>query len=85
MKLSRMKCTIEHYSLVRSKVLQELQNREKVLDLQDLERFDSSCIALILACRRRYPDCVVLNTPKRFERLVKLYGVQDIIFDKASK
>lgn len=79
MKLLGEKCTIDHYGAVLSKVLQHMQQGDTRIDLQGVERFDSSCIALILACRRRYPELVICNIPERLERLIKLYGVQEII------
>ncbi|MFM7026528.1 MAG: lipid asymmetry maintenance protein MlaB [Limnohabitans sp.] len=59
--------------------LASIQDRVVLLDASDLERFDSSALAVILACRREAlalgRTLQVQGLPERLCELASLYGV----------
>ena len=53
------------------------------LDAQDLQAFDSSALAVLLACRRQAQAAgrglEVRNMPERLQSLAHVYGVQGLL------
>lgn len=53
------------------------------LDAQDLQAFDSSALAVLLACRRRVQTSgrvlEVRNMPERLQSLAHVYGVHGLL------
>ena len=59
------------------------QGGEAVLDASALAQFDSSALAVILACRRavqtRGAQLHIIGLPERAQALAKVYGLADLI------
>ena len=59
------------------------QDRVVLLDASGLERFDSSALAVLLACRREAlalgRTLQVQGLSERLRELAKLYGVLDLL------
>ncbi len=57
------------------------QDRVFLLDASPLEQFDSSALAVLLACRRQAQalgrQCQVQGLSERLQALARLYGVLD--------
>ena len=57
---------------------------EAVLDASALAQFDSSALAVILACRRavlaRGAQLRVTGLPERAQALAKVYGLSDLLY-----
>ena len=69
-------------------LLAETANREPVVvDAGSLSRFDSSALAVLLACRRQAQVLgrafYVRDLPPRLRQLAGLYGVAELIPDAA--
>ena len=67
-------------------LLAQTANREPVVaDAGSLNRFDSSALAVLLACRRQAQAlgraCYVRGLPPRLRQLAGLYGVAELIPD----
>ncbi len=58
---------------------QQKLNWCETIDAQDLQKFDSSAIAMLLQCRRdalaAQQPLQLLNVPVRLQNLMQLYGV----------
>ena len=67
----------------RLKALVAEQPAQVVADASALQAFDSSALALLLACRREAvsagKEFSVSNLPERLRRLAGLYGVEELI------
>lgn len=61
----------------------DASNRPVVIDAGNLQNFDSSALAVLLACRRQVTRCdrrmVVAHMPKKLRDLAALYGVSDLL------
>ena len=59
------------------------QGGEAVLDASALTQFDSSALAVILACRRAMLDkgaqLRITGLPERAQALAKVYGLSDLL------
>ncbi len=59
-----------------------------LVDASNLQQFDSSALAVLLECRRLAESFgkafTVRNPPPKLEALAKLYGVDVLLFRKAS-
>lgn len=69
--------------LVAALCAQVTQGREAVLDASALQQFDSSALAVVLACRRAVLGLGgvfrVTGLPERAQALAKVYGVTALI------
>lgn len=58
-----------------------------IIDASDLMQFDSSTLAVLLACRRQAVSAgktfVVLGLPDKLAQLAGLYGVSELVSSKA--
>ena len=70
-------------SLVASLTLQLDKGGEAVLDASALAQFDSSALAVILACRRavlaRGAQLRITGLPERAQALAKVYGLSALL------
>ena len=70
-------------TLVAALCAQVAQGREAVLDASALEQFDSSALAVVLACRRavlaKGAVIRVTGLPERAQALAKVYGVTALL------
>ena len=70
-------------SLVKSLTAQLAQGGEAVLDASALAQFDSSALAVVLACRRavlvKGAQLRVTGLPERAQALAKVYGLSDLL------
>ncbi len=59
------------------------EGNEAVLDASALTQFDSSALAVILACRRtvhaRGAQLRIVGLPDRAQSLAKVYGLSDLL------
>ena len=59
------------------------QSSQVVADASDMQEFDSSALAVLLACRREAHAAdktfSVKNLPERLRQLADLYGVAELI------
>jgi phospholipid transport system transporter-binding protein len=69
--------------LVQSLTAQLAKGGEAVLDASALTQFDSSALAVILACRRAVlaqgAQLRITGLPPRAQALAKVYGVSDLL------
>ena len=69
--------------LVAALCAQVTQGREAVLDASALQQFDSSALAVVLACRRAVLALGgvfhVTGLPARAQALAKVYGVTELL------
>jgi phospholipid transport system transporter-binding protein len=69
--------------LVTSLVAQLAQGGEAVLDASALTQFDSSALAVLLACRRavqsKGSQLRVIGLPERAKALAKVYGLSTLL------
>lgn len=47
------------------------------LDLENIDKLDSSLISFLLECRRNNKNIKIINVPKALISLINLYGVKD--------
>lgn len=52
-----------------------------VIDLAELQSFDSSALAVLLAARRRPQGCRFTHVPDNLARLASLYGLDGLLFE----
>ncbi len=69
--------------LVKSLTAQLAQGGEAVLDASALTQFDSSALAVVLACRRavlsKGAQLRVMGLPQRAQALAKVYGLSALL------
>ena len=69
--------------LVVALTTQLAQGGEAVLDASALEQFDSSALAVVLACRRaalaKGAQLRITGLPERAQALAKVYGLSDLL------
>jgi phospholipid transport system transporter-binding protein len=70
-------------ALVRSLTAQLAKDGEAVLDASALTQFDSSALAIILACRRavlaKGAQLRITGLPERAQTLAKVYGLSELL------